>query len=595
MNDHAMSSGTEQGGVEVLRTGPSAVDERATSAMVPMSDGVSLATDAYLGGQVRPRPVILVRLPYDKSGRYTFMPQLAERANDRGYILVAQDVRGKFRSGGITLPCQPHEVTDAYDTLEWLVTQPWCDGSVVMIGDSYYGYTQWAAVASRHPALRAIAPGVTTAEMHLTGRQPRGAVFLLGQTQYVSTVWLDNDIYDFDVDWSHRPLAEVFDDVFAEIGGRSPAFDAILDNWDDDEARGATWHTHPFEVNTVPVLHRVGWFDNVLPAHMRDYERLVSDPVQAPLQYLLADAIDHENYHLSEAPIDPESDHDTDDQALARLIPRYLDPALDFFDAVLQGTSMPPRVRYMTGHGGWHDAETWPPPGTETLTLYLAPPAAGEPEHHGHLVPEPRAGVRTISWTHDPADLVPSSGANPFAFVLELPDEGYLLERPDVLTFRSEPMNVPIEITGRVILRVRVATSGPSMHLFAKLVDEAPDGTSHMVLRGQVELESPDQETDVELSLGHTAYRIRQGHRLRLHLTSSDFPRYLPHPGSDENPWLATTAVTNEQSVVTGGLSASALALSVVAVDEHRKESPMLHVPHSHGRSSADDSVGSPA
>jgi putative CocE/NonD family hydrolase len=137
-----------------------AIDERADQVMVSMRDGVRLATDVYLPEQPDHLPTVLIRLPYDKSGRFSFMPQASRLFNERSYAFVVQDVRGKVRSEG---PQEPfvHEVADGWDTLEWISAQPWSNGIVGTFGDSYYGFTQWAAAASGHPALRAIVPRVT--------------------------------------------------------------------------------------------------------------------------------------------------------------------------------------------------------------------------------------------------------------------------------------------------------------------------------------------------------------------------------------------------------------------------------------------------
>ena len=143
--------------IELETTGPGAVDPRAEQHMVPMRDGVSLAIDVYLPEAAAPCAAVLVRLPYDKNGRYCWMPQIARHFTDRGYVFLVQDVRGKFRSGG-EVNAFVHELDDGYDTLEWVTRQPWSNGAVGMWGDSYYGFTQWTAVASGHPALRAIVP-----------------------------------------------------------------------------------------------------------------------------------------------------------------------------------------------------------------------------------------------------------------------------------------------------------------------------------------------------------------------------------------------------------------------------------------------------
>lgn len=546
--------------------GPSPVDPRAEQHFVRARDGVKLATDVYLAQDTRPKPVILVRLPYDKSGRYTYMPQLAGPINERGFVLVVQDVRGKFRSGGETMPCTS-EVADGYDTLEWLSHQSWCDGNVGMFGDSYYGYTQWAAVASGHPALKAIAPGVTSAELALQRKRLPGSVFPLIQSDYVSHVWVDQNMHDFEVDWTQRPLAGVFDEAFSQIGARSGAFDNVIKTWDDPEVSGAKWSRHPFDASRIPVLHQVAWFDNVAPLSMRDYQVISSRPDRADLQFLTADSRDHENYHLRDVPIRPESDHGDDDGALSRLIPLYLAPALDFFDWTLRGLERPTdlaQARWHLGHDDWHESSTWPPPEAGEIMLHLSGSGASETAEGGALAEQPDANRNTVRWVHDPENLVPSQVGDSFAFLREYPDERAVHDRPDVLTFTSEARNQPLDLAGPVLLRARVGSSATSTQLHAKLLDVAPDGSARMITRGQALIEAPSEDDLSEVYMGHTGYRLRPGHRLRIHLACSDFPLFLWLPGTGENPWLATRTEPNQQTLVTGGSVPSHLALTVL-------------------------------
>ena len=131
---------------------------------VPMRDGVTLATDVYLpaGEDGRPAaeafPAVLIRMPYGIRESYAYMPAVGRYWARRGYACVVQDVRGKFGSEGEWDPFV-HEVDDGYDAVDWVARQPWCDGRVGMTGESYFAFTQWAAAASRHPALRCISPG----------------------------------------------------------------------------------------------------------------------------------------------------------------------------------------------------------------------------------------------------------------------------------------------------------------------------------------------------------------------------------------------------------------------------------------------------
>ncbi len=159
-----------------------------------------------------------------------------------------------------------------------------------------------------------------------------------------------------------------------------------------------------------------------------------------------------------------------------------------------------------------------------------------------------------------------STVQNPFAFLLEFPDERAVQARPDVLTFTGETVRRPLDLAGPVTARLKVATDGPSMHMFAKLIDVSPYGHAVMLLRGQACVTgSAAQETD--LYLGHTGYRVEPGHRLRLQLSSSDFPLYIAHPGTDENPWFATATRTNRQTLLTGGAAAFHITLTVLGSD----------------------------
>ncbi len=546
---------------------PAPLDPRAEQTMVRMRDGVRLATDVYLPDTPGRHPAVLVRLPYDKCGRYTFMPALAPCFNERGYVFIAQDVRGKFRSEGETMPFV-HEIDDGYDTLEWIVAQTWSDGVVGMWGDSYFGYTQWAAVASGHTALQAIVPRVTGTDFFAALHPGSGCVPELYMSDYLAHFWVDNFIYDFPVDWSVRPLAAAFDESFARIGRRCAALDRFVY---DPAGRAFSIYPparHPFDYLKVPVLHSVGWFDNILPYSMSDYEALHARPGLVGPQYLIADATDHENYHLSRFPIGLEDDHDSDDGALARMLPSLTAPALDFFDVFLRGKGDPsgvPRVRWFLGHDDWREAPSWPPPGARELRLYPASPGwATSGAAGGALAAAPEAQAASVRWVHDPERLVPSALHDPFSQVRDWADEREIEERDDVLTFTGEPLRDALDLAGPVHAGLAVGTSGPSTHVFAKLLDVAPDGSARAIARGQADVERPDPERLTRVDLSHTGYRLQAGHSLRLHVASSDFPLYLPHPGTDADPWFATRTECSEQELTTGGTSGSYVSLTVL-------------------------------
>jgi len=516
-----------------------------------MRDGAALATDVYLPTGHGPFPAVLVREPYDKNGRYTFMSAIGPRFNERGYAFVVQDVRGKFRSGG-RVPTVPYiyEIEDGYDTIDWIASSPWSNGVVGAWGDSYYGWTQWAAVAAGHPALAAIVPRVATADApvdRFLAPWDRAAPKLYF-AELFTTCWLDEYLYVFDLDWSRRPLTEVFEDAFAAAGRRSESVDDLVGG----AARTARYDVfrgrkHPFDTLKIPVLNEGGWFDVVAPQQMRDYATMSSDRRTAGLQWLSMDSSDHDSYRLEDTPITAATDHETSDAGLDRWLDGYLRHGLEFFDVHLRGRlGAPPRVRWHLAHVGWQQGDVWPPPGVEDHRLFMTHGArAGVDADGGGLSPVPDAGLTSAVWTHDPETLVPSTVIDPFAFLRELPDEREVQGRGDVMTFTSQPFDAPLDLAGPVRLTVTVRTDAPSIPVFAKLSDVSPEGTSRMLVRGDVLIASPDGRP-VEMSLGHLGYRVQAGHRLRLHVAASDFPLFAWHPGTNENPWHASRSVPRQ-------------------------------------------------
>ena len=157
---------------------------------------------------------------------------------------------------------------------------------------------------------------------------------------YLAEYWTDHNTNEWKPDWSPRPLASVFDPAFEALGRRSASFDYVLDRSRGGERvallPAARIHS---TLLRIPTLHGVGWFDNITPPHMLDYEALVRDPATAPFQYLHAGSTDHENYQFEHVPIPESDDHAQKDDALERMLARYIAPALDFFDAFLTGAS----------------------------------------------------------------------------------------------------------------------------------------------------------------------------------------------------------------------------------------------------------------
>lgn len=189
-----------------------------------------------------------------------------------------------------------------------------------------------------------------------------------------------------------------------------------------------------------------------------------------------------------------------------------------------------PKVRWNLAHTeGFRTAETWPPPGIEPRTIGLT--------------------TDELTWVHDPDDLVPSPVDNAFAFLAELPDERAWADRADVLVVEDPAVDADTDLVGGVRLDATVGSDGPRMDVFVRLLDVAPDGAAHLVARGQVHVVDTTEPRRVTVDLGQVGYRLRGGHRLRVQVSSSDYPEFVPQPGTGEHPWLAEEVVPNRQTV----------------------------------------------
>lgn len=535
------------------------VDPRADEVRIRARDGAHLATDVYLPEGPGPFPTVLVRLPYGKDERFSFMPQIATLAIDRGYAFVVQDVRGKFRSEGDAIAFV-HEAADGADTLDWISAQRWSDGSVGMFGDSYYGFTQWAAASTGHPSLRAIVPRFTTSRVGDDWMYHQGAFCLYTMGEWAATTWVGPDLYDFRTSFATRPLADL---VAAEHGGRrSSSFDRWIRTPPEDRfwSNGIFANGDPASGLRIPALHCGGWWDVFQRGQIADFRAATA--AGAPGQHLLMDSADHFDDPLV-ADGEPVFDIEEDDEALARYLPASMAPVFAFFDRHLRGMDPGPlpAVRWHLANEGWREATAWPPPGTRIRTLHLADGTEATTGIDGGGLAERADAVPVeVRWSHQPEAPVPDLIEDAWRPLLSLPDERAVESREDVLTFTADPSRAPLDLAGPVRVTAEVAASSPNAHLTAKLVDVFPSGRARRILQGIARV--PKGGGRVQVDLGHTGYRVAPGHRLRLELAASDFPRYLLDPGNGDDPWTATRTATEERSVRIGGAEGAMLDLT---------------------------------
>ncbi|MEU8635341.1 CocE/NonD family hydrolase [Amycolatopsis sp. NPDC048633] len=515
---------------------------------VPMRDGVALATNVWLPDGPGPFSALLIRTPYgkDDAGLYG-NPKLPDvfALVEAGYAVVAQDVRGTSRSPGTFVP-HAHEGPDGLDTLTWLAAQPWCDGAVGMWGGSYMGFAQWQVAPHDVPALRAIAPVMSSADPYgAPWRSPGGAlsqdaVLTWGTLSALRTLRRDNgDPADAaallaglaDPRLLHEPLP---------LADRGPVTRSLpwLGEVLGHPERDGFWQDvaaidHGDRI-TVPALHIGGWYDVFIGETVRSYtmmrrhggsaaardgQRLLIGPWSHP------DGTDLGTY--------PDRSFGLAGSIKAAGV---TEAHLRFFDRWVRGRPDPgdtDRVRlFVMGVDQWRDEPDWPLPDTRYVDYFLtgdvltrdAPPAEA-----------------TDTFRYDPRDPVPSLGGTVLAAASGAypgpADQTAVETREDVLCFTTAVLGRPVEVTGHVTLVLHVSSSTPDTDFTGKLVDVHPDGRAILLCEGiqrvryresltEPTLLAPGTLAELTLDLGVTANVFLPGHRIRLEVSSSNFPRY---------------------------------------------------------------------
>jgi putative CocE/NonD family hydrolase len=404
-----------------------------------------------------------------------------------------------------------------------------------MLGDSYLGFTQWAAAAAAHPWLNAIAPRVASEQV--PDAWFAADVASLAGVDWLARWWSGPGMVAGDIlDLTARPL---IDAIPADLRDARTLHREFL-SLERDELHAAIYPgALPARGLRVPALHTGAWFDVMTPYQLRDWATVTAHAPAAAHQHLVMGAADHDGNPYNIATAD-----------------RHLDRACDFFDLHVRGAERAPlpRVRYELAGGGWHTAPSWPPPEARPLSLALTA--------SGALAPRADAAASTLAWTHDPLAPVPSLHADDNIMLATgaLPDEAAVHAREDVLTFDAEPVTEPLTLAGPATLTAQATSSAPSAHLVATLCDVGPDGRATQITEGIAWLGGED----ITLRLADSAYVLPAGHRLRLALSGSRFPRWVAHPGVGGNLWTTEERRAARQSVAVGGARPATLTLSVL-------------------------------
>ncbi len=516
---------------------------------VPMRDGVTLSADIWLPLPEGRYPVILMRTPYLKTMGLLRFPELGHYYASRGYVVAAQDVRGRGDSEG-EFGFKPDDNEDGYDTVEWLARQPWSSGRIGMMGVSYLGSVQWMAARSGAPSLVAMVPtasgGFGAAFNYSQGALLMGWAF--GWTNVVqSRIYQGPNAAGVDMNrvFAHRPHMTM-DEVF---GRKMPLYRTFLEHPDwDPYWKDIHFGPEQYAKIDVPALHVAGWFDGDQASALEYWKGMREHSPARDRQYLLLGPWTHRQTflgggtELGDMKFSPDSV--IDNRALH----------LAFFDHYLKGSAQNfgfPRARvYVMGDNRWRDLEDYPPPQATFKKLYF--------HSQGHA--NTMFGDGTLSWeapgeeptdhfTYDPKDPVPTTTPR------EIPlDQRPIERREDVLVYSSDVLEQRLEVIGNPFVELYASSDARDTDFTAKIMDVYPDGRAIRlgalpvgVIRARFrngyqdpQLLEAGKVEKYRILLRDMAHTFLPGHRIRIEISSSAFPFVAPNQNTG-NPIATDT------------------------------------------------------
>ncbi len=547
-----------------------------------LRDGVILRADVYETTLPGKHNVLLVRTPYNKAGEASTCVEAAQH----GYICIAQDVRGRFASEGVWYPFL-NESNDGYDTIEWAAALPSSSGKVAMFGESYVGATLWLAAISHPPHLVALQPSLTPSDYYDAWIYQGGAFeqwFNQCWSSYLTTDALaraTSSAPNTPKDWDLKlPLS-----AYPILPPTPPApLAPYYFHWLQHPTRDDYWQRWSIQPHyselPLAALHVAGWYDMFLRGALRNYVGMrthAATPWARAHQQLVIGPWLHQGDKDGKA-------GELDFGPAASLDHAYTPvPWYDrlFADAPSQASAKPVHL-FIMGINRWRDEEDWPLPRTQYTPYYLhsqghSNSSAGD----GSLSPLAPLAEPADAFTFDPANPVPTRGGNlcctadtdPFA--PGVADQRKVEERDDVLVFTTPAFTSDFEVTGPLQVELYVDSSAPDTDFTAKLVDVHPNGFAQNLADGILrlryrnslehpELLLPGTVVKITIDLAATANVFRPGHRLRLEVSSSNFPRFDRNLNTAELPELGRHFTTARNRIFHDSAHPSAILLPLI-------------------------------
>lgn len=530
---------------------------------VPMSDGVQLEADVWLPDGMGPFPVLLTRIPYHRATMF----RLAQAYTGWGYAYVVQNTRGKYGSGGEFHPLVD-EAADGQDTLDWIAEQKWCNGRIGMVGESYQGMVQIPAASGGHKALSCIVPDMAPKSFFRDWIRYDGCFALANAVRWSMThATCPTAPATNHFTWQELYEKSTLEDIFERAGFACP----VLSEWAEHDSYDNYWREldqeRMYQSVKVPGMHVGGWFDHLSRGQFDAYrgiaERGATEVARANQRLLIgpwghrtvrAGGEEHRRYgdwDFGKASGLPVLDYER----------RFTDCWMkDEDDGFL---AEPPVKVFLMGENRWMDLDDWPPQESRVQDWYLSSSgSAGWQGGDGRLSLEAAGELPPDSYRYDPRNPVPTTGGQVYWGLSPLGpvDQRPILGRSDVLYYGSQPLERSLAVLGGVNLELWIASSAPDTDFIAKLAVVEPGGQVTCLAIGSLRCRFRESWSDpqplekavptrIKIQMGHIACVYPQGARIALIVTSSSFPRILPHPNTMAPAWQEKSPQVAEQEV----------------------------------------------
>ncbi|MFD1039386.1 CocE/NonD family hydrolase [Virgibacillus byunsanensis] len=558
-------------------------------------DGVKLYANIYRPNDAGAYPVLLCRLPYNKNlsdFSHRYIDPIRTAIN--GFVVIIQDVRGRFASEGEFEPFV-QESTDGYDTVEWAADLPYSNGKVGMFGLSYYGFTQLYASLEKPPSLKAIFPAMTGSIYSEAFNKGGVFQFAAAETWILDSIAPDYLKRKQDTSTYAESMKEIISDLdqieewhdykpinqwppvmkhpeLRELFTKHITKEHITETLSKEKLTSANL--------TIPAFHLAGWYDNFLGSTIMNYEDMKkTDDNQKMIIGPWAHGMFHSEIgersfgvNSSGSSIDGEDD-------LTSLHIKWFDYWLKHDHTSLSNNDDPVQI-FVMGINQWRSEKEWP------LNRAIMTPFYFHSDGHantnlesGTLTTVPPAEKQTDQFIHDPENPVPTNGGGVLFYNGRNAgprDQSEIETRNDVVVYTSQPMDTPLEVTGWIKVVLWAATDAPDTDFTAKLVDVdvLPDGTAYNLTEGIVRASFANKENEqenlkdkvvkYEIDLWATSNVFLPGHKIRIEIASSNYPWYDVNPNTGKTTLDTTVMVKATQTILHDSEHPSHVVLPVI-------------------------------